>query len=254
VKSAPDGAGNRPVIIALDAGHGGQDPGATGANGTHEKDVTLAIARELAERINREPGMKAVLTRNGDYFIPLDQRRKLAHDANADMFVSIHADAIADRSVSGASVYVVSSKGASSASAKMLADTENAADLKGGVSLSDVSNSVASVILDLSGTASRAHSVEAADAIERLEHRVGVVRKPEVQYAAFVVIKALDIPSMLVETAYISNPSEERRLRTPAGQDALAGAIFGGIRSYFVTHPPVGTRFAEPVKLARSGR
>lgn len=254
VKSADDAADGKDVIIALDAGHGGQDPGATGANGTHEKDVTLAIARALAARIDRQPGMKAVLTRTGDYFIPLRQRMVIARNAHADMFVSIHADAVRDRTVTGASVYVVSDRGASSEAAHWLAENENAADLKGGVSLSDVNDDLASVLLNLSQSASQGASVEAASEVLKSLDRVGEVRKPEVQYAAFVVIKSPDIPSMLVETAYISNPKEERRLRAPASQGALADAIYGGIRSYFSSHPPAGSRFAEPVKLARSGR
>jgi len=254
VKSVDAVADGKDVIIALDPGHGGQDPGATGANGTHEKDVTLAIARALAARINAQPGMKAVLTRDGDYFIPLRQRMVIARKARADLFVSIHADAVRDRSVTGASVYVVSDRGASSEAARWLAESENAADLKGGVSLSDVNDDLASVLLNLSQSASQGASSEVASEVIKSLDRVGAVRKPEVQYAAFVVIKSPDIPSILVETAYISNPVEERRLRSPDGQAQVADAIFGGIRSYFTAHPPVGSRFAEPVKLARSGR
>ena len=241
---APSGA-ERAVIIAVDAGHGGDDPGATGHSGTHEKDVTLAIARALAARINREPGMRAVLTRDGDYFVDLVERRTRARTAHADMFVSIHADAIRDREVSGASVYVLSERGASSQAAKILADEQNAADLKGGISLADQKPELRSVLLNLSQSASIGASSEAADRILNALDGVGAVRKREVQQAAFVVLKSPDIPSMLIETAYISNPAEERMLRTPSHQQRLADAIFSGIGSYFRKFPPEGSLFAH---------
>lgn len=244
VAHAP-GASGRPVVIAVDAGHGGDDPGATGPNGTHEKDVTLAIARALAARIDREPGMRAVLTRNGDYFVDLVERRRRAQAAHADMFVSIHADAIRDREVSGASVYVLSERGASSQAAKILADEQNAADLKGGMSLADQKPELRSVLLNLSQNASLGASSEAADRVLSALDGVGAVRKREVQQAAFVVLKSPFIPSMLVETAYISNPAEERLLRTPAQQRRLADAIFNGIGSYFRKFPPEGSLFAR---------
>jgi N-acetylmuramoyl-L-alanine amidase len=237
--------GERDIIVAVDAGHGGDDPGATGMSGTREKDVTLAIARALAARIDREPGMRAALTRNGDYFVALPHRIARARAAHADMFVSIHADAIRDREVAGASVYILSERGASSEAAKLLAEQENASDLKGGISLSEQRPDVRSVLLELSQNAAIGQSVEAADRVLSALDRVGAVRKREVQQAAFVVLKSPDIPSMLVETAYISNPLEERKLRTPSEQERLAEAIFGGIDSYFRKFPPEGSLYAR---------
>jgi|HubBroStandDraft_6_1064221.scaffolds.fasta_scaffold10157_2 N-acetylmuramoyl-L-alanine amidase len=243
--------GERDIIVAVDAGHGGDDPGATGMGGTHEKDVTLAIARALAARIDRTPGMRATLTRNGDYFVALPHRIERARSAHADMFVSIHADAIRDRDVTGASVYILSERGASSEAAKLLAEQENAADLKGGISLSQQRPDVRSVLLDLSQTAAIGQSVEAADRVLSALDRVGAVRKREVQQAAFVVLKSPDIPSMLVETAYISNPLEERKLRTPLEQERLAEAIFSGIDGYFRKFPPEGSLYARvPERVA----
>jgi N-acetylmuramoyl-L-alanine amidase len=241
---APSGV-ERPVVIAVDAGHGGDDPGATGQGGTHEKDVTLAIARALAARIDREPGMRAVLTRDGDQFVDLVERRMRAQAAHADMFVSIHADAIRDREVSGASVYILSERGASSQAAKILADEQNAADLKGGVSLRDQKPELRSVLLNLSQSANIGASSEAADRVLNALDGFGAVRKHEVQQAAFVVLKSPFIPSMLVETAYISNPAEERLLRTPSQQQRLAAAIFSGIGGYFRKFPPEGSLFAH---------
>jgi N-acetylmuramoyl-L-alanine amidase len=240
------GAGEgRDVIVAIDAGHGGQDPGATGRSGTREKDVVLGIARALARRIDAEPGMHAVLTRSTDTFIPLRERMNLARAGRADLFVSVHADSIANRAVSGSSVYVLSDKGASSESARWLAERENAADLKGGVSLADKQGQLASVLMDLSQTASIGSSMEAAQRVLGYMDRIGDVRKSEVQQAAFVVLKSPDIPSMLVETAYISNPSEEKRLRTPQQQERIAQAIFSGVRDYFRGNPPDGSLFAQ---------
>lgn len=239
------GNSDRDVVIAVDAGHGGQDPGAIGHRGTREKDVTLAIARALAERINGEPGMRAVLTRNSDVFLELRERIQRARAVKADMFISIHADSIVDRAVSGASVYVLSEKGATSEAARWLADRENAADLMGGVKLDDKDNTLASVLLDLSQSANIDASMTAAEGVLSSLDGVGQVRKSQVQQAAFVVLKNPDIPSMLVETAYISNPSEEMKLRTPRQQDKLADAIFVGVRSYFERNPPAGTRFAQ---------
>jgi N-acetylmuramoyl-L-alanine amidase len=238
-------AGERPVIVAVDAGHGGMDPGATGAGGTREKEVTMAIARALAARIDGESGLHAVLTRDGDHFVPLRDRMERAAAAHADMFVSIHADAIRDRDVSGASVYILSERGASSEAARMLAEHENAADLKGGIALSEQSPDLRPLLLNLSQSASIGASGEAADRVLGALDGVGAVRKREVQQAAFVVLKSPDIPSLLVETAYISNPAEERLLRTPAQQQRLAGAIFSGIERYFQEHPPEGSPFAH---------
>jgi N-acetylmuramoyl-L-alanine amidase len=240
---APD-EGNRDVIIAVDAGHGGQDPGAIGHGGTREKDVTLAIARALAERINAEPGMRAVLTRDRDEFLELRDRIHRARLARADMFISVHADSIADRSISGASVYVLSVHGASNEAARWLAERENAADLMGGVRLDD-KGSLAPVLLDATQSEIIGVSASAAERVVGALESVGEVRKAQVQHAGFVVLKSPDIPSMLVETAYISNPEEERRLKNASQQTRLAEAIAGGIRSFFVQNPPDGTRFKQ---------
>jgi N-acetylmuramoyl-L-alanine amidase len=247
-----DAGSERTVVIAVDAGHGGDDPGASGPGGTHEKDVTLAIARALAARIDHEPGMRAVLTRDGDYFVELAQRRERAKAGHADMFVSIHADAIRDREVSGASVYILSERGASSQAARILAEEQNAADLKGGVSFARQKAELRPVLLDLSQNESMGESSEAADGVLNSLDRVGAIRKREVQQAAFVVLKSPPsgdvrsiIPSMLIETAYISNPAEERLLRTPAQQQRLADAICDGISGYFRKFPPEGSLFAR---------
>jgi N-acetylmuramoyl-L-alanine amidase len=233
----------RDIVIAIDAGHGGDDPGASGRSGTQEKRITLAIARELAERINAAPGMRAILTRSSDTFVPLRDRTARARSARADLFVSIHADAVRDREVEGASVYTLSDRGASSEAARFLADRENAADLKG-VSLAGKSNSLASVLVDLSQSAAMGSSTEAAAVVLQALDRVGAVRKSIVQHAGFVVLKSPDMPSMLIETAYISNPAEEQKLRSSAYQRQLAGAIAAGVANYFRDHPPDGTRFA----------
>jgi len=234
----------RDLTIAVDAGHGGDDPGATGRDGTHEKDVTLAVARVLAARINAEHGMRAVLTRDGDYFVPLRERIHRARVAQADLFVSVHADAVRDPNVAGASVYVLSARGATSEAAKWLADRENSADLVGGVSLDDKDNVLASVLLDLSQSAAMSSSMVAAEKVLTELNQVGEVRKARVQQAGFVVLKSPDIPSLLIETAYITNPAEERRLRDEKYQSRLADAILAGVRSYFHENPPPGTRLA----------
>src|SRR5271170_1191213 len=235
----------RDLIIAIDAGHGGEDPGAIGKNGTREKDVVLAIARALAQRVDAEPGMKAVLTRNGDYFVPLRDRMRRARAQQADLFVSIHADSILDRRVDGSSVYILSQRGATDEASRWLAERENASDLIGGVSLDDKDDVLASVLLDLSQSASLNASQVAAERVLRQLNRVGEVRKPQVQQARFVVLKSPDIPSMLVETAYISNPQEELRLRGQAHQAKLAAAIHQGVHDYFYANPPAGTRIAQ---------
>lgn len=237
----------RKLVIAVDAGHGGEDPGASGRDGTHEKDVTLAVARELALRINAEPGMQAVLTRAGDYFVPLRERSHRARVAQADLFVSVHADAVQDRSVAGSSVYVLSARGASSEAAKWLADRENAADLVGGVSLDTKDSVLASVLLDLSQSAAMSASMVAAGKVLEQLNQVGEVRKATVQQAGFVVLKSPDIPSMLIESAYITNPQEERRLKDPHHQAELADAILAGIRNFFRENPPPGTHMASMV-------
>ncbi|MGH8676166.1 MAG: N-acetylmuramoyl-L-alanine amidase, partial [Burkholderiales bacterium] len=218
VKAANDANGQRDIVVAIDAGHGGEDPGAIGKSGTREKDVALAVARRLADRINTEPGMRAVLTRDGDYFVQFRERIKRAHDQKADLFVSVHADAFVNRSVRGSSVYVLSTRRASSEAARWLADRENAADLIGGVSLDDKSDVLASVLLDLSQNASINASREAASHVLEELDRVGQLKKSDVQHASLIVLTSPDVPSMLVETAYISNPDEEKRLRDPGHQ------------------------------------
>jgi N-acetylmuramoyl-L-alanine amidase len=250
IKAQHAPADARDLIIAIDAGHGGEDPGAIGMNGTREKDVVLAIARELALKINAEAGMKAYLTRNGDYFVPLRDRMRRARAQQADLFVSIHADSIRDRSIDGSSVYILSQRGATDEASRWLAERENASDLIGGVSLDDKDNLLASVLLDLSQSASLNASLVAAERVLHELTQAGEVRKPQVQQARFMVLKSPDVPSMLVETAYISNPQEEGRLRTQAHQAKLAAAIHQGVHDYFYANPPAGTRVAQ---LAAAG-
>jgi N-acetylmuramoyl-L-alanine amidase len=259
VKSAQTSDG-RNIIVAIDAGHGGPDTGAIGRRGTYEKNVVLAIALRLKQIIDQEPGMSAVLTRDGDYFIPLRERIIRARKQKADMFVSVHADAYHDRSVAGSSVYVLSPRGATDEATRWLAERENAADLVGGVSLDDKDSVLASVLLDLSQGASMSASVDAAEKVLHELDRVGAVRRPAVQHAGFVVLKSPDIPSMLVETAFISNPGEESKLSDPSHQRNLATAILAGVRAYFSINPPPGTRFAQmrsqgdlPAVIAQSG-
>jgi N-acetylmuramoyl-L-alanine amidase len=236
---------DRPIVIAVDAGHGGDDPGAIGHAGTREKDVTLAIARALAARIDAEPGMRAVLTRDRDEFLMLGERVSRAQAAKADLFVSVHADSIRDSSVAGASVYVLSERGATDEAAHWLAQRENSADLAGGAPLGGHNPQLQSVLIDLQQTQSISTSMVAADRVLAALDGVGEVRKPRVQQAGFYVLKSRDMPSMLIETAYISNPQEERRLRSRAEQERLAEAIFSGIRAFFESNPPPGTRFAQ---------
>ncbi len=239
-----NGHGQRDIVIAIDAGHGGEDPGAIGKGGTREKSVALAVARRLAEIVDAEPGMRAVLTRTGDYFVPFRDRIARAREQKADLFVSIHADAFVNRAVRGSSVYVLSTRRASSEAARMLADRENAADLIGGVSLHDKSDVLASVLFDLSQNAAISASRDAATRVlAELDH-VGQLKKSEVQQASLIVLTSPDVPSMLVETAFISNPDEERRLRDRDYQGRLASAIHAGVRRYFYDNPPPGTQLA----------
>jgi N-acetylmuramoyl-L-alanine amidase len=243
----------RDLIIAIDPGHGGEDPGAIGPTGVKEKNVTLAIALKLKERIDAEPGMRAILTRDTDMFIPLSERPNRARQRQADMFVSIHADSVDKAAPSGSSVYTLSSKRATSEAARYLADRENAADLIGGVSLDDKSNVLASVLLDLTQGASMSASMEAAGFVLDELDRIGNIHHQQVQQASFKVLTAPDIPSMLVETAFISNPVEEQRLANPEHQARIADALMGGIRDYFYANSPPGTRIAQ-LKLTRQAR
>jgi N-acetylmuramoyl-L-alanine amidase len=237
----------------VDAGHGGEDPGARGAKGTKEKDVTLAIARKLANKINQEPGMKAVLVRNGDYYIGLRKRMAIARKHRADLFVSIHADSFRDKRVRGSSVYTLSRRGASSEAAKWLAEKENSADLVGGVSLDDKDDVLAGVLLDLSQTATLQASGEVAHHVYKQLGQVGKVHGKRVQRAGFAVLKSPDIPSMLIETAFISNPAEERNLTSPSHQTKIARAIMRGIKGHFHDSPPAGTKLALMLRRKRNG-
>lgn len=244
MKDIMRGRGMRPLVIAIDAGHGGQDPGALGPTGKREKDVTLAIARELARQVNATPGLKAYLTRDTDVFIPLPRRAQLARQAKADMFISIHADAAENRAARGSSVYVLSLKGASSQRARWLADKENASDLIGGVRLEQTSNTLASVLLDLTQSGHMRASEDAAGHVLDGLKRVGANHKPHIERANFAVLRTSDMPAMLVETAFISNPEEERRLIDPAHQRNLARAVLDGVNTYFTRQPPPGTLYA----------
>lgn len=241
----------RDIIIAIDAGHGGQDSGALGRHGTKEKDVVLAMAKRLAKIVNQERGMRAYLTRDKDIFIPLRQRIKKARENKADMFISIHADAFKDTKAKGASVFVLSERGASSEAAKMLANKENAADLAGGISLEDKDDMLASVLLDLSQTASLEASFEVANTVLAGLKRVGNVHKKHVESAAFVVLKSPDIPSILVETAFVSNPDEERKLNSPSHQNKIARAILSGISNYFKRNPLPGSGLEQQHIVSR---
>ncbi|RPE81363.1 N-acetylmuramoyl-L-alanine amidase [Vulcaniibacterium tengchongense] len=244
LKDVMRGRGMRPLVIAIDAGHGGQDPGAIGPSGKREKDVTLAIARELARQVNATPGLKAYLTRDTDVFIPLNRRAQLARQAKADMFISIHADAAENRNARGSSVYVLSLKGASSQRARWLADKENASDLIGGVRLQETNSTLASVLLDLTQSGHMKASEDAAEHVLDGLKRVGRNHKPNIERANFAVLRTSDMPAMLVETAFISNPDEEKRLTDPAHQRALAAAVLDGIDTYFTRQPPPGTLYA----------
>jgi len=235
----------RDIVIAVDAGHGGEDVGAIGPSGVYEKDIVMAISRELVAVINRHPGMRAVLVRQGDYYVGLRERMIKAREQQADLFISIHADAFTDRRVRGSSVYVLSQRGASSEAARWLAENENASDLIGGVRLDDKDDVLKSVLLDLSQTASLDASIDAANAVLGALKGLGSVHKREVQHAGFMVLKSPDIPSLLVETAFISNPAEERRLRSKDFQRQLAASMFTGIRAYFEENTPPGTRLAD---------
>ena len=234
----------RDLIVAVDAGHGGKDPGASGKSGTKEKDVVLSISKKLAEKINNTPGMRAVMTRKTDIFLPLRERINIARKHNADLFISIHADAFKNHSVQGSSVYVLSENGASSEAARWLAEKENSADFIGGVKLDTEDPLLKEVLIDLSQNAVLDASTNIASKVLGGLKSVGKVHKPNVQHAGFVVLKSPDIPSILIETAFISNPSEERKLLNPKQQNKLVNAIHSGIKRYFSEYAPPGTRLA----------
>ena len=229
----------RLIIVAIDAGHGGEDPGARGRGGTNEKDVTLAIAKKLKERIDREPNMRAVLTRDGDYFVPLHVRVDKARRVRADLFVSVHADAFIRPHARGSSVFALSETGATSAAARMLAKRENDADLIGGVNLNGKDQYLAMTLADLSLTAQINDSLKLGRAVLDELGGINDLHKPHVEQAGFAVLKAPNIPSILVETAFISNPEEERRLKSDSYQDKMADAVFQGIKRYFSKNPPL---------------
>ena len=249
VKAASDAyQPGRDVIVAIDAGHGGHDPGAIGRGKTREKDVALQISRTLAARINAEPGMTAVLVRNGDYYVDHRERMEIARRSKADLFVSVHADAVKDSRAGGASVYALSLKGASDEAARQLAERENASVRVGGVTLEDKDEVLASVLLDLSQSAALSASLDVGSKVIGELARLGKVHRRTVQQAGFLVLKSPDMPSILVETAFISNPSEEKKLRDARHQGRLADAILGGVRTYFYTNPPPDTRIAMEMR------
>ncbi len=238
----------RDIVVAIDPGHGGYDPGAIGRGKTREKDVALQISRTLAARINAEPGMKAVLVREGDYYVDHRKRMAIARRSNADLFISVHADAVDDRRANGASVYALSLKGASDEAARQLAERENASVRVGGVSLEDKDEVLASVLLDLSQSAALSASLDVGSKVIGELARIGKVHRRTVQQAGFLVLKSPDMPSILVETAFISNPSEEKRLRDKRHQGQLADAILAGVRNYFYSNPPPDTRIAMELR------
>ncbi len=238
----------RDIVIAIDPGHGGHDPGAVGRAKTREKDIVLSISRTLAQRINAEPGMKAVLVRRGDYYIDHRKRSDIARRNQADLFISVHADAVEDRRARGASVYALSHKGASDEESRLLAQRENAAVSIGGVEISNKDDDIAAVLLDLSQTASLSASLDVGNHVARELGKVGRMHRKTVQQAGFLVLKSPDMPSILVETAFISNPEEEKKLRSKTHQRKLADAVLAGVRSYFYTNPPPDTRIAAEIR------
>lgn len=229
----------RLIIVAIDAGHGGEDPGAIGPSGLYEKDVVLSIAQKLRSRINAQPGMRAMLTRESDYFVPLKDRVGKARRVQADLFVSIHADAFMNPQARGASIFALSDKGATSAAARWMAKRENASDMVGGVNIKAKDSSVMHALLDMSTTAQIKDSLKLGQAVLSHLGKVGKLHKPTVEQAGFAVLKAPDIPSILVETGFISNPDEESKLRDDDYQSKLADALMSGIKRYFERNPPL---------------
>ncbi|MFZ6771348.1 N-acetylmuramoyl-L-alanine amidase [Undibacterium sp. SXout7W] len=229
----------RMITIAIDPGHGGEDPGALGRGGSREKDVVLSIARRLKAKIEQQPNMRVMLTRDGDYFVPLNVRVQKARAVQADLFMSVHADAFVNASARGSSVFILSDKGASSTAARWLADKENAADLIGGVNIKTHDRQLASVLLDLSTTAQINDSMKLGKVVLNEISGINKLHKGSVEQAGFAVLKAPDIPSILIETAFISNPEEEAKLTDDAYQDQMADAVMKGIKKYFSKNPPL---------------
>ncbi|WP_461529898.1 N-acetylmuramoyl-L-alanine amidase [Pseudomonas sp. 210_17 TE3656] len=260
IKLTPVPNGKRDIVIAIDAGHGGEDPGASGSKGQHEKDIVLSIAKELQRQINSEKGFRAELTRTGDYFIPLRKRTEIARKKGADLFISIHADAAPSKAAFGASVFALSDRGATSETARWLADSENRSDLIGGagnVSLDDKDRMLAGVLLDLSMTASLSSSLNVGQKVLGNMGRVTPLHKRRVEQAGFMVLKSPDIPSILVETGFISNANEAAKLATPSHQQSLARSIHSGVRQFFQQNPPPGTYIAflrDSGKIAQGPR
>ena len=234
----------RDLIIAIDAGHGGEDPGAIGPGNVYEKDVVMAIAKKLAERLEREPGYTPIMIRTGDYYVSLSQRRNLARQAQADLFVSIHADAFTNPQANGTSVFALSSRGATSTFAQFLADQENHSDLVGGVSLSDKDEVLSSVLVDLSMTHKQEASMDVGNSILQHMGHISRLHSRRVELAGFAVLRTPDVPAVLVETGFISNPEEARKLGTSAYQRKMANALFNGLDEFFRRRPPEGTYIA----------
>lgn len=260
IKLTPVPSGKRDIVIAIDAGHGGEDPGASGSRGQHEKDIVLSIAKELQRQINSEKGFRAELTRTGDYFIPLRKRTEIARKKGADLFISIHADAAPSKAAFGASVFTLSDRGATSETARWLADSENRSDLIGGagnVSLDDKDRMLAGVLLDLSMTASLSSSLNVGQKVLGNMGRITPLHKRRVEQAGFMVLKSPDIPSILVETGFISNANEAAKLATASHQQSLARSIHSGVRQFFQQNPPPGTYIAflrDSGKIAQGPR
>ena len=239
VPAMTQGRIDRLVIVAIDPGHGGEDPGAIGPTGLREKDVVLAVALKLRDRINAVPGMRAMLTRDADFFVPLQERVRKARRVQADLFVSIHADAFFKPQARGASVFALSQNGASSSAARWMANRENAADLVGGVNIKVKDATVARALLDMSTTAQIKDSLKLGGEVLGQIRKVGYLHKGSVEQAGFAVLKAPDVPSILVETAFISNPEEEAKLRSDAYREQLVDALSSGIKRYFAKNPPL---------------
>jgi N-acetylmuramoyl-L-alanine amidase len=256
VAQAGDRSPHKPFVVALDAGHGGKDTGALGAGGAQEKDIVLAIARKLEALLKAEPGIRPVMIRQNDEFVELRQRMERARKEHADLFISLHADAYYDPHARGASVFTLSEHGATSEAARRLADRENAADRVGGVALHDKDEVLASVLLDLTQNATLEASDRAAASILQALQKTHAIHRPEIQKAGFAVLKSPDVPSILVETAFISNPEEELKLRTPAYQDRIAAAIAEGIRAHLRrAHPaPPGLPARQAMAVPATGK